>query len=130
MPETITVTLNAELSSGVTAGARMTLGITAYDVIEETILAGAEDTQIQVQPGAADQLKFLFINASDVGGDLTYKVNSDAGDAIPLDAPHMFVGGGAMGFLGSAAPESLFFSNATAADATVSILVGRNAIVP
>lgn len=130
MPD-IKWTLGVQVVGGPTFAKANSVPVDAYDKIEVTVPAGETDFEVQVGPTDAD-LRFLMVG---VGGltdasDLTYKVNSDTADEITLDSPVLLLlGGGAIGLLSStASPRTLYFSNgATAEDAEVEILVGRDA---
>jgi hypothetical protein len=88
------------------------------------------DMEVEVQPSTtAGQVKFLAIASDRYGDDsnfLSYKVNSDANPAIRLDQPITLAGTGAVSAL-DAAPTSLFFSSTLVQDATIHIVVGRDA---
>lgn len=96
-----------------------TLEIEAYDKIAVTIAAGATQ-QVNLAPSGTVSL--LIINPAVPDVDLSYDVG---GNAVALDGPHMLIGTGAVSLLGGAA--NLSFTNDTAADATIEILLGRDA---
>ena len=64
---------------------------------------------------------FLALNPTPASDKLTYKVNNVD---IAIDGPHFLIGPGAVALLGSGA-ASLNITNASGADATIDILVGR-----
>lgn len=130
MPESITCTHVIQLGSGLTRTVATTLSVEAYDVVQVSIANAAADKEVQVQPAAGGQVQFLLIEAEPYGGALIYKVNSAAAtETHKLDSPQIFLGEGALRMLSSAAPTSLFFSNALGKTATVRILVGRKALI-
>lgn len=105
----------------------------AYDVLGPiTVEGGASDMEVEVTPASPEQLNLIMIMASayeeTVPGtaDITYKPGADSSAAVQLDNAHMYVGKGQIATL-EAAPAKLFFSNANAADLTVTVIVGRNA---
>jgi hypothetical protein len=89
------------------------------------------DLQVDVCPGGAD-VRFFAIVADrygDATNTLSFKVNTTDATAITLDEPFIIAGAGLVGILGPA-PESLFFTSTLAEDASVHILVGRDATPP
>ena len=121
MPEKINWTLNVQVVGGPKVSASDTLDVEAYDKIEAVIPAGGSAT-IDVQPGTGAQ--FLLITAGSYA-DMTYEVDS-SGTTVTLDGPHVLIGSGAVGLLGST-QNQFEFSNAGGEDVTVDILVGRDA---
>jgi hypothetical protein len=127
------ITINAQIAipNGPKIDFNRTLAIEAFDKIDVTVPSGANDKEVQLQPGGAGQVQFLLIVADWYGADLSYKVNKASGTLRMLDQPHVFPGTGAVSMLDAAALASLFFSNSTtgakAKDAKVQILIGRDA---
>jgi hypothetical protein len=82
-------------------------------------------------------VKFLLINASVFGETpLTYRLEKSDDDPPPpaatpvsLDMPLLLMGKGALKLLAKA-PTKLYFSNISAEDVYVEILVGRAAVPP
>jgi hypothetical protein len=109
-----------------------TLAVDAYDKIDVLVEAGAKDKKIELQPGAAGQVQFLAIVSDWYGDDLSFKVNSSTAgtDTFALDRPLLCMGKGGVALFDTA-PKTLFFSNATsgatAKDANIQILIGRDA---
>jgi hypothetical protein len=105
------------------------IDVDAYDKIEVPVKAGAKDTKIELQPGAAGQVQFLAIVSDWYGDDLSFKINNGP-DKVILDQPILCMGTGGVGLFNSA-PKTLLFSNATTApaakDANIQILIGRDA---
>lgn len=101
--------------------------VEATDSIEVTLPPGTTDKVVEIQPGAATRIKLLVIKSSAYGQDLTYKVGNGTTDSasITIDAPQVFSGGSITLF--GVDPLQLKLSNASAADATVLILVARDA---
>lgn len=91
----------------------------AYDKIEVTINDG--DTQ-QINLSPSGEISLLVINPVVPDMDLSYEIG---GNAVVLDGPHVLIGTGAVSLLGGA--TDLTFTNSTGADATIQILLGRDA---
>ena len=133
MPNSLVVSIAAEISGGPAVEASQGIQVTAYDQVEVDIpgaanLGSATDIVVDVQPtAAASQVLFLSIQSNRYGAGLEYDVSGGASN-VTLDGPHVFVGQGAIGLLG-AVPEQLTFRNGLGdgLNATVTILVGREA---
>jgi hypothetical protein len=97
-----------------------TMPVEAYDKIGVTVDAGATQ-QVDLSPGGAADVTALVISPAAPDVLLTYDAN---GTDIALDAPHVLLGG-AVALVGD--PSSLTFTNGTATDADITILVGRDA---
>ena len=67
-------------------------------------------------------VSLLVINPAVPDVDLSYDVG---GNAVALDGPHVLFGTGAVSLLGGV--TNLSFTNNTGADATIEILLGRDA---
>jgi hypothetical protein len=113
-----------------------TLDVDAYDKIDVTVPAppdaNASDMKVELQPGGAGQVQFIAIVSDWFGDKLSYKINKKTADVRTLDQPHFLAGAGAVSLFDSAAPPTaLFFTNATsgatAKDAKIQILIGRDA---
>jgi len=127
MPETIVLTAGAEVASGPTVKESRTLTVDAYDKISVTVPDGTTNLEVQLQPGGTGSVRLLIVKSSHYGEALKYTVNTGTTDH-PLDQPHVLIGKGAVGLLGSE-PTKLLFDNALGAgkDAQIQILVGRDA---
>ena len=108
----------------------------AYDEIHLSVAADDSGTPgsltVDVQPGPGNRIRFLLIQSSVYDPALTYTVLNQAGDdpdPVQMDAIQVFTGAGMLELLG-ADPHQLQFSNATAEEAEIVILVGRTAAVP
>ena len=131
MPEKIKFSLSVQVVGGPSIPVAGEIAPDAYGKIQIAVPAGTADKEVNLQPDGDGLGQFLLIKASayedaDPAHELTYKVNDASGTAITLDAPHLFIGKGAMGLL-DASPTKLFFSSSLTADVTVDILVGRDA---
>jgi hypothetical protein len=127
MPETIVVTINADVASGPKLKEPGTLAIDAYDKISVDVPNGASDLEVDLQPGAAGSIQLLLVKSNAHGEELKYTVNADTTDHV-LDQPHILVGTGSVGLYGEE-PTKLVFDNALGdgKDAQIQILVGRDA---
>jgi hypothetical protein len=133
MAQAINWTLDVKIVGGPSASATSSLNVGAYDKVDAVIPGGPVATpgtaSIDVQPGGAGKVKFLLISSDKYSDKLTYDVHGTGGAAgVKLDSQQLLIGEGAIGLLGIA-PKTLDFSNkmGTGNDATISILVGRDA---
>lgn len=118
--------LSVALGSGPRWSSTRVVEAQATDVIRVTIPAGASDQKVELQPGNA--MRLLLIKPESPDDTLRYATVAAATSKHVLDQPHLLVGKGAIGLLGgTAAPTSLFFEN-TGGDASVTIVVGRDAM--
>jgi hypothetical protein len=125
MPETIVVTVSADVASGPKLKESRTLAIDAYDKISVTVPDGTSDLDVDLQSGGAGSIQLLIVKSSVYGADLKYTINADTTDHV-LDQPHVLIGTGSVGLYG-AEPTKLVFDNALGSDAQIQILVGRDA---
>ena len=128
MPLKIGWTIGVQVPSGPTLSVSRSIAVNAYDSITVNVEKKANNKPVELQPSGPGKVKFLAIIASRYE-DLTFKVNSGGAAAteVTLDQPQVLVGDGAIELL-DPAPKKLFFTNASQTeDATVEILVGRNA---
>jgi hypothetical protein len=126
-------TINAAASFAVPGGPTLALNSAiaaeAYDKIDVAIAPGDDDKVVNIQPGAAAQLRLLVIKSSLYATEVTYMASdgSDDSDPVTLDGPQLFIGPGAIALFG-VDPKVLKFSNTHASQAAqVEILVGRDA---
>jgi len=121
-----TVTLQITGSPTI-ATASPTAIIQAVDRIEAVIAPGDADKVLEVQPGAAAEVRLILVKSTRYGSDLSFKVSDGAtdSDAVTLDTPQLF-SGGAVALFGLA-PQQLKFTNTGADPATVEIHVARDA---
>lgn len=127
MPETIIITVAAEVASGPTLRESRTLSVDAYDKISVTVPDGTSSLDVEIQPGGTGSVRLLVIKSSQYGDGLRYTVNSGTTEHA-LDQPHVLTGTGAVGLFGSE-PTKLVFANALGSgkDAQIQILIGRDA---
>lgn len=121
MSPKISYSFTANVSDGPSLTASGSMDVEAYSEIEVTVPAGGS-VDVDVQPGSGGQM--MVITGSDYTN-LTYEVDG-SGTSVTLDGPHVLIGSGAVALLGGT-QNSIAFSNGGAEDATVHILVGRDA---
>lgn len=119
MTEKINWNYVAQALNGPSVSAQGGMEVDAYDKFAVTLADNATQ-QVNLVPGGTVSL--LAINPSPASDKLTYKLGSVD---VKLDGPHVLIGSGAVGLLGSLA--SLTFTNKTGADAVIEILIGRDA---
>jgi hypothetical protein len=127
MPETIVLTVAAEVASGPKLTEGRTLTVDAYDKISVTVPDGTSNFAVELQPGSTGSVRLLIVKSSQYGDALKYTVNTGTTDHV-LDQPHVLIGTGAVGLFGSE-PTKLVFDNALGAgrDAQIQVLIGRDA---
>jgi hypothetical protein len=119
MVEKISWNYVAQALSGPSLSGQGELEIDAYDKFSFIIPDNATQ-QVDLVPGSTVSL--LVINPDKTSDKLTYKVGSKD---VKLDGPHVLIGAGAVSLLG--VTDKLTFANKTGADATIEILIGRDA---
>ena len=124
MPETIVLTISADVALGPKLKESRKLAVDAYDKISVEV-PDQQSLDVEVQPGGTGSIQLLVVTSSVYHADLKYTVNANATDRI-LDQPHILVGTGSVGLFGEE-PEKLVFDNKTGQDAQIQILVGRDA---
>ena len=99
--------------------------VQAYDVASATIAAGASGVDVTVQPSStAGDVVFMVVSSDQYDAGLTYTVDASA-DSHALDAPHVLLGAGAVGFVnGGTPPQKLTFSSSLSKDANIQVVVG------
>lgn len=126
MPEKISWMVNLQIQAGPKASVTGSTEVDAYDKLTVLLDAGAVDIDVAVQPGAAGQVRLLYIHANPYDAAITYSADA-GGTTVTLDGPQVLIGTGAVGLLGGP-PQTLRFANATANPATIEIIVGRAAV--
>jgi len=125
MAETINWAVHIDVAAGPKLSASGANEFEAYDKVGVTLDAGATDVDVELQPGGAGQVTLLMIKASNYDPDLTYSPDGGTTE-IPLDAPLVLIGVGAVGLL-AAAPQELQFDNGTGDPVQIEIFIGRDA---
>jgi hypothetical protein len=102
------------------------IAIQAYDVASAKIAQGANGVAVSVQPSSTSgDVVFVVVTSDLYDTGLTYKVDASS-DTHALDAPHVLLGAGAVGFMNAGAPpQTLTFTSTLAKDANVQVVVGR-----
>jgi len=127
MSETISWSFKVQVTGGPSLNATDTIDVDAYDKIVATVKkknGGAGKATIDIQPGDAAQILLI---TSTLYEDLTYEVDS-SGSTEDLDGPLVLIGAGAVSLLNDTQNQIVFTNNNTSNDATVTVLVGRNAV--
>ncbi len=119
--------VDVQVVGGVKISASQVLSVDATDDVVVSVPDTADKQEVNVQPGDAGNVKFIMITADPYAALLTYSTKADGSDPVKLDAAQILVGEGAVGLFGATPPQKLYFSNTTGADASVRILVGREA---
>ena len=133
MPTNISWKLDVEIQSGPNISVTNTVQADAYDRIEVNIpdsTAHPTPTTVDVQPGAAGQIKLLLIRSTRYGNNLKYKVHDNNTPERVLNDAVFLVGAGSLDLLEDAnAPlDKLLVTNTTGQDVVLEIIVGRSAI--
>jgi hypothetical protein len=130
MSESIKLTLSVQVTGGPKMVAAKTLEVEAYEKITLEVPNDSIDVQVELQPGGVGEVKLIMITSDTYGDELTYRPDGGT-TTIVLDQPHLFIGAGGVGVLGS--PETLIFNNdlpdpsSGPFSAKIEMLVGRDA---
>ena len=124
MAETINWLYSVRADRGPTASLNGTLNADAYEKISVNVTAGVTQN-VTVGPATWAEVQSLVISATDMSGAVTVQPQGAAA-AVPLDAPFVLLGAGAVALLG-AGNATLALANTGAADALVDIFVARDA---
>src|SRR5262245_52544848 len=101
--------------------------VNAYEFVKQVLPAASpapSTTDVNLQNGTDPQM--VAILSTKYTTKLEYVVDGGA-TKHKLDGPHVFVGPGAVAFLGSSSPKKLTFTNAATEAINVQVLVGRPA---
>lgn len=120
MAEQMLWSVMVKAGNGPTVSASGSFDVDAYDKLTVTVAAGASQV-VELGPATAGSIRCLVISPAVPDEQLSYDVG---GTDVALDEAQ-FLLGGAVGLAGD--PTSLTFSNGTAADAEIEILVARDA---
>ena len=124
MAETINWLYSVRADRGPTAALNGTLTADAYEKISITLAPGASQ-DVTIGPGTwADILSFV-VSADDLSGAITVEPDGAAA-AVPLDAPFVLLGAGAVSLLG-AGNATVTLENTGADEASIDIFVARDA---
>jgi len=98
----------------------------AYDVASATIKAVTSNIDVVVQPSSsAGDVVFMVVSSDIYDSGLTYKIDGGA-TTHALDAPHVMLGAGSVGFMnGGTPPQRLTFSSTLAKDVNIQVVAGR-----
>jgi hypothetical protein len=122
MAETVSWSFAARVLGGPTVAQSGELAVESYAKLAVTITAGATQ-DVEIFPGTGGSAQLVVISPTKPDAKLTYELG---GNKVPLDGPHVFIGAGGVGLLGTKI-STLKFENKTAEDAEIAILAGRDA---
>ena len=122
MPEKLSWNFAARVLGGPTIARNGDVEVEAYVKIRVTIKKD-KIQDVEVFPGAGGSAQLVVISPAIPSDKLTYEVGSAK---VPLDGPHILIGSGAVGMLGSKI-GTLKFENKTPQDAEIEIIAGRDA---
>ena len=125
---TISWKLDVSVAGGPSQAVAQSVSAEAYDRIEVELTDGAPEQTVEIGAATGDVL-LLLVTATEYGSGLSYKINATGNPSHALDGPLQLAGSGAIGLLGFA-PTALLFTNTLGTNATVQILVGRDATPP
>lgn len=127
MPQGVNIAWNmgVQITGGPGISLKDAFTVDAYDMIE-VVIPDTVTQKVEIQPsGVAAQVQLLMIRSDRYDEDLVYKVGADPTE-FKLDKPLLLIGKGAISMLGEA-PDALHFTNTSGDDASIQILVGRDA---
>ena len=101
------------------------IAVGAYDVASAKIGASASNIDVVVQPSSsAGDVVFVVVSSDTYDAGLTYTIDTD-NTPHKLDAPHVMLGAGAVGFMNAGAPpQKLTFSSKLAKDVNIQVVAG------
>jgi hypothetical protein len=130
--EKISYSVTVQITGGPSVPIAGVLEVDAYEKIDMTVpaKAGAVDgkADVTVSPGDLDQTKLMIITASSKDGSLSFKTSAAGAADVPITGPLTMFGATACSLLGTK-PDKFTFTNTAATAATVTIIVGRKAVV-
>ena len=101
------------------------IAVGAYDVASAKIGASASNIDVVVQPSSSPgDVVFVVVSSDIYDAKLTYTI--DGGAPHALDAPHVMLGAGAVGFMtgDGKPPQTLTFTSKLATDANIQVVAG------
>lgn len=130
--EKISYSVTVQITGGPSVAIAGVIEVDAYEKIDMTVPAKVAavngKADVTVSPGDLDQTKLVIITASSKDGTLSFKTTAAGAVDVPITGPLTMFGGTACSLLG-AKPDKFTFTNTAAVAATVTILVGRKAVV-
>jgi len=124
MSETINWNLAVNVGNGPQLNGADTLTVDGYDKLKVVVPTGGNES-VNAGPGNWTSVSLLMISPSKADAQLNYQAAGSA-TTVPLDGTHLLIGKGAVSLLGTGAAQ-LKFTNNTAADVSIDIIVGRSA---
>lgn len=126
MTDRITRSLTASTPDGLQVTVADNIDVEAVDKIEATIPKSSVPTAVNLHPLLVG-VQFIAITAT-VYEKLTFEVGD--GDPVTLDHALVLIGEGLVALLGASTSTITFTNTDTLEDNEVSIMVGRDAIIP
>jgi len=133
MRQKISWSVTAAVEDGPKLTASQTIEVGAYDKVKSVVPQKdpnnnqAGTATLEVQPSSqVDAIRFFAVSSDRYGKDLTFTVMTGGAADVVLEGPLVLVGEG-IGTLLQTAPKKLKFSNGMDIDATVEVVVGREA---
>ena len=123
MPIDLSVSITAT-SAGQTIQSNTSPQAGAIEWLVFDLAPASTDTPVLVQPGPANQMLVLALQADPGDDSISYKP-AIGGPALTLNGAHLYNGPHMVALLG-ANPTTLYFSNSSANPVSIKILVGRN----
>jgi hypothetical protein len=123
-----TLKINWSFTSRIDGGPQLSesqpvIEVTAYDYMVVPVASSAK-TDINLPSATGAQM--VAILATKYSAKVTYVIDGAPTPQV-LDGPHIFIGPGAVAFLGATAPKKLTFTNSSPDMITVQVFVGRPA---
>ena len=122
----VTITLSVAIAGQRTVTASSgAIEAEASGQISKELAADDTEVTIEIQPGAANQLRALLLSSTYYGADLTYVFSdgtTDAADTLTLDGPQIFSAGN-LGAIGVDPRQIKLTMASSGEEATVSIAV-------
>ena len=129
--EKINYSVTIQVAGGPSVPIAGVLQVDAYEKIAATVPAkhgGVDGTAtVTVSPGDIAHTRLLVITASSNDGSLGFKTSDPGAANVPITGPITLIGKTACSLFESD-PDTITFTNSAATDATVMILVARNAV--
>lgn len=129
--EKINYSVTVQVVGGPSVPIAGVLEVDAYEKIDITVPAKVGATEgtsvVTVSAADLDDTKLLLLTASNQDGSLKFKTSANGATVTPITGPVTLIGKTACSLL-DADPDKLTFTNASAAVATVTILIARKAV--
>src|SRR5437867_13054681 len=104
MSNTITISIEARLGSGISFATTRQFTVQAIDMVDVVVEHGASDLKVPIQPGG--DVRLILLSSDSTGSDLTYKTSAAATTTHTLDEPQLLLGAGGSGMLEGRRPRT------------------------